>query len=121
VTQEDQDRIARRLEGVTLRLASDIGTVLPGSLLREVPQASHRLPSPVLSVEGGGLYTLDPAGLTDLSTRERLFEFEIELPLTIEHAMIGTRVYVRFDHGRETLWRQLSRRLRQLFLSRLNV
>ena len=35
--------------------------------------------------------------------------------------MIGDRVYVRFDHGSESLWTQLSRRIRQLFLSRLNV
>ena len=121
VTQEDQDRIAQRLDGVELRLASDIGTLLPGSLLRQVPQASHQLPSPVLSVEGGGPFVLDPDGLTALSTRERLFEYEIELPLTVEQAMIGTRVYVRFDHGGETLWRQVSRRFRQLFLRRLNV
>jgi putative peptide zinc metalloprotease protein len=121
VTQEDQDRIAQRLDAVTLRLASDIGSVLPGRLVREVPQASYSLPSRVLSAAGGGPYALDPQGSADLATRERLFEFEIELPLGIEHAMIGTRVYVRFDHGRETLWRQLSRRLRQLFLSRLNA
>ena len=75
----------------------------------------------MLSVEGGGLFTPDPAGLTELSTRERLFEYEIELPLPIEQAMIGSRVYVRFDHGSETLWTQFSRRIRQLFLSRLNV
>jgi putative peptide zinc metalloprotease protein len=121
VTQEDQDRIAQRLDGVALRLASDMGRVWPGNLLREVPQASNQLPSKVLSVEGGGPFTPDPAGLTALSTRERLFEFEIELPLSVEQAMIGTRVYVRFDHGRETLWRQASRRFRQLFLRRLNV
>jgi putative peptide zinc metalloprotease protein len=79
------------------------------------------LPSKVLSVEGGGRFTPDPSGLTALSTRERLFEYEIELPLPVEQAMIGSRVYVRFDHGQETLWAQLSRRFRQLFLRRLNV
>ena len=121
VTQQDQDRITRRVNKVELRLASAIDTVLPGRLARAVPQASRQLPSKVLSIEGGGPFTPDPAGLTALSTRESLFEYEIELPLPINQAMIGSRVYVRFDHGSETLWTQFSRRLRQLFLSRLNV
>jgi putative peptide zinc metalloprotease protein len=120
VTQEDQDRIRQRLDAVELRLASGMDTVLQGRLLRAVPQASHQLPSKVLSVEGGGPFTPDPSGITDLSTRERLFEYEVELPLPVAQAMIGSRVYVRFDHGRETLWTQLSRRFRQLFLRRLN-
>jgi putative peptide zinc metalloprotease protein len=106
---------------VAVRLASDVSRALPGTLVREVPQASHQLPSPVLSVAGGGSIVLDPEGLTELSTRERLFEYQVELPLSVEQAMIGTRVFVRFDHGHETIWRQFSRRFRQLFLRRLNV
>ena len=121
VTQQDQDRITQRLDAVELRLASAIDNILQVRLVRAVPQASHQLPSKVLSVEGGGPFTPDPTGLTELSTRERLFEYEIELPLPAGQAMIGDRVYVRFDHGSESLWTQLSRRIRQLFLSRLNV
>lgn len=121
VTQEDQDRITKRLDAVELRVSNAIDAVLPGRLLRAVPQASHQLPSKVLSVEGGGQFTPDPDGLTELSTRERLFEYEIELPIQVGQAMIGSRVFVRFDHGPETLWAQFSRRFRQLFLRRLNV
>lgn len=121
VTQQDQDRITQQLDAVDLRLAGDINDVLPGRVVRSVPQASNQLPSKVLSVQGGGQFTPDPEGLTALSTRERLFEYEIEMPVPIEEAMIGSRVYVRFDHGGETLWNQLSRRVRQLFLSRLNA
>jgi putative peptide zinc metalloprotease protein len=121
VTQRDQDRITQRVDAVELRLVSAMQTVLQGRLIRVVPQASHQLPSKVLSVEGGGLFTPDPSGITELSTRERLFEYEVELPLPVTEAMIGSRVFVRFDHGRETLWTQLGRRIRQLFLRRLNV
>lgn len=121
VTQADQDRITQRVDAVQLRVAGDMETVLTGRMLRSVPQGSNQLPSPVLSVEGGGLFTPDPAGLTALSTRERLFEYEIELPLRAAQTMIGSRVYVRFDHGSESLWTQFSRRFRQLFLRRLNV
>ncbi|MFK8047136.1 MAG: hypothetical protein AB8B81_01755 [Halioglobus sp.] len=121
VTQEDQDRITQRVDAVELRVAGNMETVLTGRMLRSVPQGSNQLPSPVLSVEGGGLFSPDPTGLTPLSTRERLFEYEIELPLSAAKTMIGSRVYVRFDHGAETLWNQFSRRFRQLFLRRLNV
>lgn len=121
VTQEDQDRITQRLDGIELRLIAALDEVLQGRLLRSVPQASHQLPSAVLSVEGGGQFVPDSEGVTALSTRERLFEYEVELPLSVAQAKIGTRVYVRFDHGQETVWDQLSRRVRQLFLSRLNV
>lgn len=121
ITQDDLDRIVRNLEQVELRLASAADEIINGRLLREVPQASNQLPSPVLSVDGGGLFALDPEGLTPLSTHERVFEFEVELPLSVEQAMIGTRVHVRFDHGNETLWTQFYRRFRQLFLRRLNV
>jgi putative peptide zinc metalloprotease protein len=121
VTQQDQDRISRRLTAVDLRLVGAPGRVLKGRLLRAVPQASNQLPSKVLSVAGGGRFTPDPEGASELATRERLFEYEIELPVAIEQAMIGSRAYVRFDHGSETLWTQFSRRARQLFLSRLHA
>lgn len=121
VTQEDQDRITRRVDAIELRVAGDVENVLSGRMLRAVPQGSNQLPSQVLSVEGGGLFTPDPGGLTPLSTRERLFEYEIQLPLRAIQTMIGSRVYVRFDHGAESLWKQFSRRVKQLFLRRLNV
>jgi len=41
------------------------------------------------------------------------------LPVPVER--LGSRVYVRFDHGREPLGWQWFRRIRQLFLRRLNV
>lgn len=121
VTQQDQERIAQQLEAIELRVAGALDAVWPGKLLRSVPQAGHELPSKVLTVEGGGNFRTDPLGLTPLSTRERLFEYDVLLPVPAAEAGIGSRVYVRFDHGRETLWAQLSRRVRQLFLGSLNV
>lgn len=121
VTQQDQDRISSRVDDIELRLVGMPDRVLNGNLRRSVPQAKNQLPSKVLSVAGGGRFVPDPEAASDLVTRERLFEYEIELPLPIDQAMIGSRVHVRFDHGRETLWTQLSRRARQLLLSRLNA
>lgn len=121
VNQQDQDRIKAQLTGVDVRLAYALNDVMPGRIVQAVPQASHELPSKVLSVDGGGAFVPDPNGITALSTTESLFEYAIELPRPIEETLIGSRVYVRFDHGKETLWTQLSRRARQLFLSKLNV
>ena len=45
---------------------------------------------------------------------------EIGLPMR-EDVHIGSRVYVRFDHGSEPLARQWYRSLRQVFLKQLNV
>jgi len=118
VTQQDQDRITQNLQSIDLRVASALDVELPGKLLRAVPQARNRLPSKVLSVEGGGRFVTDPLGPSDLSTQERLFEYEIELPVTTDEALIGSRVHVRFNHGEETLWTQTTRRVRQLFLRR---
>lgn len=121
VTQQDQDRMNESIRAIELWLAGSPNRVMAGELLRTVPQARNQLPSKVLSVAGGGRFTPDPDGTSELSTRERLFEYEISLPMAVDGAMIGSRVYVRFDHGSETLWAQLSRRARQLVLRRLNA
>ena len=120
VVQDDLDRILRGVENVEVRLASRLDETIQGSLLRAVPQGSHLLPSPVLSTRGGGQFVTEEDGEQPLATRERVFEFELQLPASVD-ARIGTRVYVRFDHGSETLLGQWRRAVRQLFLRRLGT
>ena len=50
---------------------------------------------------------------------EDVFEMELALPIAVQR--LGSRVYVRFDHGNEPLGRQWYRRVRQLFLRKFNV
>jgi putative peptide zinc metalloprotease protein len=52
---------------------------------------------------------------------EKVFQVDLELPSDLKLLNVGGRVYVRFDHGWETLAVQWGRQLRQLFLARLNV
>ena len=52
---------------------------------------------------------------------QRIFQLELDLPLTRKDARVGTRVLVRFDHGFEPVWRQLVRTTRQTFLERLSL
>ncbi len=121
VDQADIDRVRQRLDKVEVRLASDINTVLEADVLRAMPQASYRLPSKVLSTAGGGSIATDPQDEEGLTSLQKLFQYELQLPLPMSAAHIGTRVYVLFDHGAEPLAQQWYRRLRQLFLRQLNV
>jgi putative peptide zinc metalloprotease protein len=121
VTQDDMDRLQQGIEAVEVRLASNLQEVLPARVIRSTPQASRQLPSAALSTSGGGLIATDPADESNLRSLETLFQFELELPLAVSEAKLGTRVYVRFKHQSEPLASQLYRRIRQLFLRQFHV
>jgi putative peptide zinc metalloprotease protein len=50
-----------------------------------------------------------------------VFEIEINLPPDAHTDYLGSRMYVRFDHGYEPLAFQAWHSLRQLFLRRFGV
>jgi len=52
---------------------------------------------------------------------QKIFLFDIELPEHVRLYNVGSRVYVRFDHGWEPLVWRWYRSARQLFLRRFNV
>ena len=52
---------------------------------------------------------------------EKVFQFELLLPPQFRLHTIGSRVYVRFDHGHEPLAHRWYRALRRGFLSHLAV
>jgi len=79
------------------------------------------LPSPALGLSGGGRVAVDPRDTQGVTTMGKIFQVDLELPSRLSLLNIGSRVYVRFDHGREPLATQWGRELRQLFLARLNV
>jgi putative peptide zinc metalloprotease protein len=70
---------------------------------------------------GGGSFVVSPADNQGLTTLERVFEIELGLPDESRSPYLGGRIYVRFDHGYESLGMQLWLRLRQLFLRRFSV
>jgi len=102
--------------------AAALAVVVP-TLSREwqVPAASDRLPSKALTEAGGGRFAADPRDSNQLRTLARTFQFDLELPPDAAHSNFGSRVLVRFDHGREPMAAQWYRRLRQLFLSRFEA
>lgn len=116
VSQADVDRIQQNYQGAQVRLSGAMNEILDARLVNSVPQAKGTLPSDVLSTRGGGKIALDANGEQSL---ERLFEYELELPVAIDQTRFGARAHVRFDHGQESFAAQSGRRIRQLFLSEL--
>jgi putative peptide zinc metalloprotease protein len=122
VSQADVDSVRRKTRKVTVRLPEDLDTVLTAELKREVPAATDQLPGLALSREGGGEIAIDPRDTFGKKAYQKMFLFDVELPPSsrgIYH--VGSRVYVRFDHGAEPVAFRWYRGLRQLFLRRFNV
>jgi putative peptide zinc metalloprotease protein len=104
-----------------VRLADRVAEPLPAMIVREVPAASEQLPSTALGNRGGGSIAVDPVDQLGVKAIQKLFQFELGLPSSAGIKTMGTRVYVRFDHGWEPLVYRWHRQLRQLFLSKVHA
>lgn len=120
VPQADIERVRTDTQKVEVRLAEQIDTVIPATVIREVPAASHDLPSLALSLEGGGLYVLDPRETERSKALEKLFQFDIKLQEPVADK-VEERVYVRFEHSPEPLAFRWYRGVRRLLLSRFAI
>jgi putative peptide zinc metalloprotease protein len=120
VPQESVDLVRSRTEEVRVKLAERLSETVSARVKRDVPAASDRLPSLALAQAGGGQVALDPRESQETKSLQTHFEFELELP-AVKPVGIGGRVYVRFEHGSETMAGQAYRALRQLFLERFAV
>jgi putative peptide zinc metalloprotease protein len=121
VSQHDVDLVRNRLQRIDVRFRERLDKVYPAELVRAVPAAKDYLPSNVLSSEGGGAIAADPRDPKSGKTLERMFQFDLELPLDVGILNYGGRAYVRLMLDSEPLGFQLGRRLRQLFLERFSV
>ena len=121
VPQDDVGLLRTRIESIQVRIADRLDEVYSASIVRQVPGGTTQLPSAALGTDGGGVLAIDPRDSSGKTTLETVFVYELELPAETVSAPIGTRVYVRIDHGREALATQWYRRLRQVFLRTLNV
>jgi putative peptide zinc metalloprotease protein len=121
VPQDDVELVRNRLRSVSAKLAQNVTETYPAKLIREVPAGQNELPSKALGTSGGGTSAVDPSDQKGRKTLQRVFQFDLELPADTPAAAFGSRVHVRFEHDWEPLGFQWFRRLRQLFLARLNV
>lgn len=121
VGQDDIDLIRHQTHAVQVRLAERLADPMPATVARLVPSASDELPSPALGSQGGGQVPLDPHDPNGQKAMKKMFQIDLEMPLQHGILNVGGRVYVRFDHGHESLAAQWYRQGRQLFLARFNV
>jgi len=121
VPQDDVGLLRTRIDSIQVRIADRLDEVYTASIARQVPGGTNQLPSAALGTDGGGVLGIDPRDSSGKSTLETVFLYELDLPTETVSAPIGTRVYVRIDHGSEALATQWYRRLRQVFLRTLNV
>lgn len=120
VSQRDVDLVRTETRGVAVRLSEALGREFPGDIGREVPAASHELPSLALSVEGGGSVALDPREREDPKAFEKLFQFEIFVT-GLNLRTIGERVFVRFSHDSKPVALRWYRAVRRTLLSQFSV
>jgi putative peptide zinc metalloprotease protein len=121
VNQSDVDFVRHNTQTVHVRFPEKISQRLPALLRREVPAATDQVPGRALTQEGGGAIAVDPRDRLGTKAFQKVFLFDIELPFHEGFYNVGGRVYVRFDHGEEPLFRRWYRAIRQLFLRRFNV
>jgi putative peptide zinc metalloprotease protein len=86
-----------------------------------VPGASRQLPTAALGSAGGGAIAVDPRDNQGVTALGRVFQLELALPAEMRSSYLGTRVYVRFDHGYEPVGVQVYRALRRLLLRHFEV
>jgi len=119
IPQADIGLVRTDTRGVKVKLSGRPASSVVASITRQAPAAVEHLPSAALGPLGGGPFGVDPEDTTGTRAVEDVFELELVLPDPVDR--LGSRVYVRFDHGSEPLGWQWYRRIRQLFLRKFNV
>jgi putative peptide zinc metalloprotease protein len=122
IPEHEIDRVRSATGHVAIILDSNPDVVLKDAqLVRQMPEATHVLPSLALSATNGGPFTLDPSAKQEGSVIESLFIVDVQLPVSEPIERWGERATVRFDHGASALAPRLYRLFRQVFLERFHV
>jgi putative peptide zinc metalloprotease protein len=121
VTQDNIGQVRERIVDVKVRLANRPHYEYAAIVLRQAPEATNKLPSAALTPNGGGKIPVDPNQQKDLVALQKVFLMDLQFTPSMNNIPIGTRAYVRINHGGESLSVQWYRRIRQAFLRQLNV
>ena len=122
VEQAEADGVGMSVQRVGLRMANDLGRVIAGRIVRQVPAGSDEAPSQALVASGGGKLAADPRDPEGRKTLARIFEIDVAPLAPLGRApAYGQRVYVRFDMAPAPLATRTYRTLRRLFLRHFDV
>jgi putative peptide zinc metalloprotease protein len=116
VPQLDIDTVRRDVNSIEVKLSSRPAETLTAEFIRELPQATDRLPNRILGSTSGGRMRVDARDETGMQLLSNIFLVEIALPLETSGSYLGQRIYVRFVHRRESLGNRLLDRFKQLLL-----
>ena len=109
----------KRIKNIQVRLADRPGQDVTAKLVRQTPAGSNSLPSRALGAIGGGDIAVVGDDKEGTTTAEKVFQIDLALPGNSTVAGLGTRAFVRINHGREILVQQWLRNFRQLLLNTL--
>ncbi len=121
VSQDNIGQLRQNIEGITIRLASDPHRDYSAEIIRQAPEATNQLPSAALTTIGGGKFIINPDSKDQLSSLQKVFLVDLRFDPMQQNLLLGTRAYIRIDHGGEALASQWYRRMRQTFLRQFNV
>ena len=120
--QDDVHLFRERLRSVTVRFAHDALRVHPAKVVREVPAGDRVLPSPVLTLDGGGTIATVAGRDGNPEATQRLFQFDVVLEDAPElRPAFGMRVFVRLELEPLPIAWQAGLRLRQLLAASFDV
>ncbi len=119
VPQTSVGLFSRNIKDVQVRLADHPGENLIASIVRQTPSGSNFLPSRALGAIGGGDIAVVGNDKEGTTTAEKIFQIDLSLPMNSKVSGLGTRAYVRINHGSEILAYQWLRHARQLLLNTL--
>jgi len=121
INMSDISLIRSQLHAVTVRPGYDPLSPEPANILLIQPQPNDVLPSPVLSLEGGGPFAVTRDANNQLRLSSPVFQIKVALQNPPKVAFLGGRSFIRFNLGTEPLGLQILRKIRLTFLRRLNV
>ncbi|MEQ1558696.1 MAG: hypothetical protein ABL933_07110 [Methyloglobulus sp.] len=121
VIQDNIGQLRGRIADIKVRLSNHPNDELDATLLRLTPEATNKLFSPALATTGGGKIQIDPSQPKDLVTLQKIFWVDLAIKPKDANTPLGTRAYVRINHGGEAISKQWYRRIRQAFLRQFNV
>jgi len=121
VSQDHIGQLRQIVTNIKVRFASEPEREFDARILRQAPEATNRLPSAALSTTGGGPFIVTADSENQMETQEKVFLVDLEPDFQGHEIPLGTRAYVRVNHGSEALASQWYRRLLQVFLRQFNV
>ncbi len=121
VPQDNIGQLREHVKDIKIRMVNAPDEEYEATILRQAPEATYKLPSPALATIGGGRIPVDPKNVKEALTLQRIFLVDLKFHPKNNNIPIGARVFVRLNHGGETLFKQWYRRIRQTFLRQFNV